>query len=334
MKRRAWPCFLVVGALSGCSGETIDAGANAPDSGAADASRGVTLASGMQLPPTHLLSDGTTLFWTDEGGALSSMPVGGGPVTSLAPMVAAVPVSLLAVDGAGLYVTFNNGIYRYAKTGGSLVPLGDPAMATMTLGPVAILGGTAYWSEQLVVDGGLSRLLKGAPLQGGPSTLLAQLDPEAPAESAIGVTASAVFLEGAATTMLQEFPIGTEVPPSLVLASGCGTFVSDTDAVYCYMSGTVGPIQRIQGDGETTALGTMIDMSAAPSAALAVDGTDVYWVDDTTLGTVMKVSKAGFMGVGPTPTIIARDTSPIAVAVDATSVYWSNVSGEIRRAPK
>ncbi len=43
----------------------------------------------------------------------------------------------------------------------------------------------------------------------------------------------------------------------------------------------------------------------------------------------MKVPKAG-----GTATVIAHDASPIAIAVDATSVYWSDLGGEIRRIPK
>jgi hypothetical protein len=335
--------LLVVGALSGCSGETIDAGANAPDSGsAAEGGGGVTLASGIQLPPTHLLSDGTTLFWTDEGGALWSMPVGGGRVTSLAPMIPAVPVTLLAVDGANYYVELGDlGIYRISKGASPTTLISDPANTVagttmVTSGPATILGGTAYWSEQTVVDDGgpWQWLLKSVSLQGGPITLVAQLAPDGPAVSAIGVTSSTAFFVGASATLVEQAPLSTGTSTGIMFASGCGTLVSDTDAVYCYLRGTVGPIQRIQSDGETMSLGTMIDMSAAPSVALAVDDTDVYWVDDTTLGTVMKVSKAGFMGVGPTATVIAHDTSPIAIAVDATSVYWSNAGGEIRRAPK
>jgi hypothetical protein len=348
MKMRSWPCFLVVGALSGCSGETIDAGANAPDSGGnADgaADRGVTIASGIQLPPLHLLSDGTTLFWTDEGGGLSSMPVGGGAVTALGVAPASVPITLLAVDAANFYLELgNSGIYRTSRAvGGSSVLISDPAdtafgMATVTIGPATVLGGTAYWSEQEgSVDGGLSSwLLKSVPLQGGPVTLIAQLPPGGPAVTAIGVTTSTVYLAGPSATLLGVVPMSTGTPTSAGLARGCSNLVSDTDAVYCYLSGSVGPIQRFWNTDELLDLGVMIDMSTSPSVALAVDDANLYWVDDTTIGTITKVPKPASTTIGPAAaaTVIAHDTSPIAIAVDATSVYWSNVGGEIRRAPK
>ncbi len=107
-------------------------------------------------------------------------------------------------------------------------------MATLAIGPAAILGGTAYWSEQPAVDGGSSPwLLKSTPVQGGPITLIAQLAPEDPAESAIGVTGSAIFLEGPTATRLEEFPIGTGGPLGLMLASGCGNLVSTPMPPYC-----------------------------------------------------------------------------------------------------
>jgi hypothetical protein len=338
MKTRCWPCFLVVGALSGCSGETIDAGANATDSGsnaAGDAGGGVTLASGIQLPALHLLSDGTTLFWTDEGGVLSSMPVGGGPVTTV--LAPPVPVTLLSVDDANLYLALGNlGIFRAPKTGSSPVLISDPGMGTVGIGPATVLGGTAYWSEQPipVVDGGSPRLLKSTPLPGGPIAIVAQLAADDPAVSAIGVTAGTVFLAGPSATLLEQVPISTGIGVVGDLAWGCSNLVSDTDAVYCYLSGAVGPIQRFVSGRELLQLGTLIDKSTSPSVALAVDDANLYWVDDTTIGTVMKMPKTTSTSTSPMATVIAHDSSPIAIAVDATSVYWSNVGGEIRRAPK
>jgi hypothetical protein len=37
---------------------------------------------------------------------------------------------------------------------------------------------------------------------------------------------------------------------------------------------------------------------------------------------------------GGTATIIARDTSPVAIAVDANAVYWSDEGGNILRLEK
>ena len=63
---------------------------------------------------------------------------------------------------------------------------------------------------------------------------------------------------------------------------------------------------------------------------MVFDDTYVYWVDETTVGAIMKAPKAG----GGTATMLARDTSPTAIAVDATSVYWADMGGYIKRVPK
>jgi hypothetical protein len=44
----------------------------------------------------------------------------------------------------------------------------------------------------------------------------------------------------------------------------------------------------------------------------------------------MKAPKAG----GGTATVIAQDTNPTAIAVDANSVYWSDEAGHLKSVPK
>jgi hypothetical protein len=62
---------------------------------------------------------------------------------------------------------------------------------------------------------------------------------------------------------------------------------------------------------------------------LAIDDSDVYWVDFATVGTIMKAPKAGGRA-----TIVARDTSPVAIAVDDKAIYWSDLGGNILRLGK
>jgi hypothetical protein len=81
-------------------------------------------------------------------------------------------------------------------------------------------------------------------------------------------------------------------------------------------------------------LGTVVDESGTFGAGngdtvLAFDDTSVYWVDNATVGTIMSAPKTG-----GTASIIARDTSPVAIAVDANAVYWSDQGGNIMRLAK
>jgi hypothetical protein len=99
--------------------------------------------------------------------------------------------------------------------------------------------------------------------------------------------------------------------------------VSDTSAIYC---GSGGSVIEVGNDGTRTTLGPLL-VDGMPGAGLAFDGVDVYRADQTSVGTVMKAPK-----MGGTATVIARDTSPVAMAVDANAIYWSDTAGNIGKA--
>jgi hypothetical protein len=109
----------------------------------------------------------------------------------------------------------------------------------------------------------------------------------------------------------------------------CPSLTSDADAVYC---GSIGAILRVASDGTTSTLGTIVEGSGNPFITfnIAVDETYVYWVDSATAGAIMRAPKAG----GGSATVLARDASPIAIAVDAHAVYWSDQAGFIKSVPK
>jgi hypothetical protein len=48
------------------------------------------------------------------------------------------------------------------------------------------------------------------------------------------------------------------------------------------------------------------------------------------VGAIVKAPKVG----GGAATTLAYDTSPVAIAVDATSIYWADVSGYIKSIPR
>ncbi|MBV9948003.1 MAG: hypothetical protein JOZ69_14205 [Myxococcales bacterium] len=62
---------------------------------------------------------------------------------------------------------------------------------------------------------------------------------------------------------------------------------------------------------------------------MAVDDKYLYWLDLLQIGAVRRVLTAG-----GTPTIVAYDALPLAIAVDANAVYWSDQAGTITRFAK
>lgn len=292
------------------------------------------LASELQVPPNRMVSDGTTLFFTtNETPGLLAMPVSGGPVTTL--LSATVGPDFLAVDDANVYVMEPQtglgitagpcwNIIRVPKNGSAASLVNDPGAYVIA---ATLLGGSAYWAETTTPPGWNDTVLvRRRELLGGPESIvgqwLAQGDP--PAE--LAVTSSTVFVITPGLSPSQSFSMASGAGQGLSYltgVAGCEAVVSDTEASYC--SQTTGENLRIANDGTTTSLGP-----AVTSSYLVFDDVYVYWADMVTVGTIMKAPKAG----GGTATVIARDISPTAIAVDATSVYWGDENGYIKSVAK
>jgi hypothetical protein len=205
---------------------------------------------------------------------------------------------------------------------------------TQILG-VTVLGTQAYWVELPLTAPPAPdpTTVKSVALLGGAASILASF---LSSGDHLAVTATTVFLSGAAG--LSSFPLASGVPDGGTAADvsgamqGCDILLSDTDAIYCVAGSS---ISRIASDGCTTALGTVFngpmafDDGNTELAQFAFDDTYFYWVDDATVGTVMRVPKTG-----GTATLLARDTNPVAIAVDAHAVYWSDAGGNILRLAK
>jgi len=298
------------------------------------------LASQVQVAPNRIVSDGTTLFWTTTATpGLAAMPVGGGAVTVLldAPITNEVEAEgnysgLLAVDSVNVYLLNNNSLIRIPKDGSGATLVNDSAVPVLV---ATTLGSVAYWveSESYGPPNPLVSV-KTASLQGGPVSVLGQLNYPGPGPYYIGATSSTVFVGGWGMSPV-DFPTTSGVPaggpPTLMGAQAqtCFLLTSDTSAVYCgpqYSGSNI----RIASDGTISTVGPVIYSSTITPSPIVFDDTYAYWVDNATAGTIMKAPKAG----GGTATIVAHDTNPTAIAVDANSVYWSDQAGYIKSVPK
>ena len=316
--------FGVAAILGACGGSTANLGGGGP----------TVIASQIQQTPTNLVSDGTSLFWVsfdDVGGSLERMSVTGGPITAV--VSGMLPGSAdLVVDEVNVYYQGQTGeLYRTPKDGS-----GSPTLiseAGTAVDGWTTLGANAYWTKSIEAPppgGNLTVVVLSAPLEGGAISVLGQFTLEAlQAGGGIGVDSTTVFL----TTFpgsLSYFPESAGIPdggaptPAPGTAPSCSYFLSDTDAAYC---AALGSILALHDDGTTTTVGPLDSMYGG--GLMALDDTYVYWVDSVTVGTIMRAPKAG-----GTATILARDVDPVAIAVDANAVYWSDEAGNIMRLAK
>jgi hypothetical protein len=300
---------------------------------------GVTiLASKVQVAPNRMVSDGKLLFWTTtETPGLLAMPVGGGPITILLDG----PFNndykgvdnesvFLAVDDVNVYVLEGHGVTRIPKDGSAATLVNESGAVVMA---ATMLGSTAYWLENAAGSGygnpNAAVAVKSGPLLGSSVSLIAKFKYPGPPPNDMAVTSGAIFA-GEQSVALFGFPM-TGVPsggPMMITSAGpmfssCNFLTSDTTTIYC--AETTGSNLGIANDGAATPLGP-----AVSSSYIVFDDAYVYWVDMTSVGTIMKAPKAG----GGTATVIANDTSPTALAVDSRSVYWSDVGGYIKSIPK
>ena len=323
----------VAAILGACGGSTANLGGTPQDGGGGGGGPTI-IATEIQETPTSLVSDGTSLFWVSSdnvGGPLERMSVTGGAITAV--VSGMLPGSSdLAVDEVNVYYQGQTGeLYRAPKDGS-----GSPTLISeggALVGGWTTLGANAYWTKR--IDGAAPAenttvVIESAPLEGGAISVLGQFTSQGPSlGSGIGVDSTTVFISSI-TVPLSYFAESAGIADGGVPtpASGtvpyCSSILSDTDGAYC---AAVGSILALHDDGTTTTVGALDTMYQ--QGLMALDDTYVYWVDSVMVGTIMRAPKAG-----GTATIIARDANPIAIAVDANAIYWSDEGGNITRLAK
>lgn len=129
----------------------------------------------------------------------------------------------------------------------------------------------------------------------------------------LAIDATSVYWTNAGSVM--RVPIGGGAIATLAAAAARDIAV-DSTAVYWTDSSTVMRVPLAGGNPTTLATGL------ASPGVIAVDDTHLYWSDNVA-GTITRAALDG-----GSPTVLATGQSPSAIAVDAESVYWTNVNGD------
>ncbi len=279
------------------------------------------LIGGLDQPQVVLVQAGQV--YTSEvasAGAVLSVPLAGGTVSTLSP---SQPFPMgLAIDATNLYV-WNSGTF----SGGSALNNGDGTVvqlalaggATTTLATGMTVAFNAPYLNAVTHDA--SRVYW---VTGGPSTTGAiNVAP-------IGGGSAAQVLYGN-----QAFPEAVVTDGTTLYWGNWGTY----DAQGNYNND--GAILKAPNAGGSSPV-TLASGLSAP-AALAVDGTNVYWTNIGKLsagglpapgtGSVMQVAIAG----GTPKTLASNQSVPLGIAVSGSTVTWAefvlSAPGAIESAP-
>lgn len=267
--------------------------------------------------PVMISTDGTHLAWTAGGGTgevegfgnLTRANLDG---TSEATLVEAAGGGPFATDGVDLYFANGFTIKRVPASGGRVerVLIGDAAVRD-----VALDGANVYWLEE-----GPTLAIRRLPRAGGVAATLAT--GTAPG-SVVRLDATHVYwLEHEDAVHRVAKTGGTPETIIPTTSGGITDFVVDGANVY-YAEWDGKRIRKTPaGGGAATTLATPSQVDQ--TRRLTTDGTSLYWIDQLELN---KISVSG-----GTPTTLVRQLENLAfpasgIAVDAQSVYWTEVAG-------
>jgi hypothetical protein len=305
---------------SSASGGAQDGGASGEDSAAAGGSSGGSSGAG-----------GGSSGGSSSGGSSSG---GESPVVLLAngKNVGGIAANGTDVVFTSTYdalgnLTGSGAILSISPDGGTPVAIASNADQS---GLVAMDGTNAYWAGP---DDGT--ILK-APLtggDGGAETLVQNL-----VDDPLDVVADSTYVYWAGTTTVQKVAIAGG--PKTILAKDlalAGVFQQPCVAVNAtaVFASTATTILSVPLEPDAGAPTTLVS-NQSPNAITA-DATNVYWTnlpssnqDGGAAGpAVMKVVATG--GNPVTLVALASGTLPTAIAVDATTVYWIEALGSVRK---
>ena len=297
---------------------------SAPSVGCSGDGAATTLASG-QNRPGQIAVDATSVYWTTVGsGNVMKVSLNGGtPVVLASGQNQPFPI---AVDATSVYwTTVDGNVMKVSLNGGTPVVL---ASGQAEPSSIAVDATSVYWTTSANIGTVMS-----VPLGGGAPTTLAthQAGPFCIALDATNVywTNDAVSGGGVMSVALAggapvELASGQLSPSALVLDSANIYWIKDTVAE----SPASQILMKLPLSGGTPTQFTSLGANYVLGSVLAIDATNIYYAANQSpliisdpVGTGTTLMKMPLGGGAPTQ---LSTTIPGALALDATSIYWTS----------
>jgi hypothetical protein len=287
----------------------------------------VTLAISANFP-SRITVDSTNAYWMDLAGMIETVGLTGGfPATLVASNAGSY-----AIDSTNLYWTDTSAgtVMKVPLSGGASVTLASSALAR----EIAVDATSVYWAAADPNADGFCIFKVG--LDGGtPTTLVSGLH-DVPQR--IRVDSTSVYWAFIFSGDMSKVDLNGGTPTTL--ATGVIVLDMAIDSTSIYWTDFTGTVSKLGLSGGSP---VALALSQAPPAhGIAVDSTGVYWTTQseqvwdgcsTTACQVGLLQKTGL--AGGTAATLASGAQPWSIAVDSTSVYWTDTSaGLVLKAPK
>ena len=276
-----------------------------------------TFAVGQKHPPSKLVVDASSVYWLEDDGSVKKVPIAGGAVTALA--TGLLSPRDLAQDSTSLYFTDLQAgkVQRVAKSGGTVTTLASSLTSPFA---IAVDSSNVYF-----VENGNSTLSKVAKTGGAVTALVNG-----------SITGDVLAVDGSGLYYFDP----TQVIYKASLAGGVGTMlenvidkgpsmVLDSTSVYWGFSG----LRRVAVGGGTP---TTYTAPIGRVGGLAVDSSSLYYVNLSLDASAATGQIASVPLQDGAVTVLVQSSGAVnALAVDGTSVYWTEAStASVRKVPK
>jgi hypothetical protein len=270
----------------------------------------------VEMSPMSVVSTGTRLVWTDQAGAIWTMPATGGDKQQLSDQKRPDFAFSLLLAGDTVLATSRHGVLRVALPAGPVTKLDISGLPDQPEDSVADAG---YMYLTIFKRDDVVRV----PIGGGKAEKLATIS-----RGVLGLHDKTLYIASYSQGTLSALPVTGGTPRVIARGLPRPTAVA-ADAthayVYCERDRKLRKIDVVTGES------IMLATDLINSDDVVVDGDWVYTRSWGASHSLLRIPKAG----GPPQTVVDGLRSPYRIAIDARAIYvTSRDDRRIVRIPK